>query len=146
MRRVSVLVCVIGLLGAAGAAAADDDVITHGEFAVLLLRAGAGFTGELPQPEAALASVKELGLAPEEWTLEGPLTHGELADTVGRMGVSYVPADRDAFASRPFVEALLRRELSKLRDYLATRLGHGFSVNHILDQGVDRAVSPSRFD
>jgi len=146
MRRLSVLIFVCALFGAAAAAAVDDAAITHGEFAVLLLRAGAGFTGEVPPPEAALASVKELGMVPEEWTLDGPLTHGELADVLGRMGVSYVPSDRDAYASTAFVEALLRRELSKLRDYLATRLGHGFSVNHVLDQGVDRAVSPSQFD
>lgn len=145
MRRLTSVMCVVALLGAV-AAAADDEAITHGEFAVLLLRAGAGFTGEVPQADAALATVKEHGLVPEEWTLDGPLTHGELADVLGLMGVSYVPAERDALAPRPFVEALLRRELSKLRDYLATRLGHGFSVNHVLDQGVDRAVSPSRFN
>jgi len=40
---------------------------------------------------------------------------------------------------------LLRREITRLRDYLARRMGHGISVNHILDQGVDRAVSPSHF-
>jgi len=145
MRRIGVLICAWLLLAAAAAAADDDEAMTHGEFAVVLLRAGAGFTGEVAQPEAALALVKELGMVPEEWTAEGPLTHGELADVIGRMGVSYVPADRDEYASPPFVEALLRRQLSRLRDYLATRLGHGFSVNHVLDQGVDRAVSPSNF-
>ena len=56
-----------------------------------------------------------------------------------------MPADRDKPVSQPFAEAMLRRELTRLRDYLARRMGHGISINHILDQGVDRAVSPSRF-
>jgi hypothetical protein len=64
---------------------------------------------------------------------------------LGQLGVEYFPADRDAPVSQSYAEALLRRELTRLRDYLARRMGHGFSTNHILDQGVDRAVSPSHF-
>ena len=62
-----------------------------------------------------------------------------------KFGVLYVPAEDQEYATRPFVEAMLRRELDKLRDYLATRMGHGFSLSHVMDEGVDRAVSPSEF-
>jgi hypothetical protein len=49
------------------------------------------------------------------------------------MGVSYVPNDRDEQATHAFVEAMLRRELWKLRDYL------------IAFQGEWRPVSGSEF-
>ena len=145
MRFVTVLGAAVLAIGLAVPAAADENAITHGEFAVLLLQASAGFTGEVPEADAALRSMQELELVPESWTLEGTLTHGELADVLGRFGASYVPADRGAPVSRSFAKALLRRELSMLREHLATKLGHGFSINHILDMGVDRAVSPSTF-
>lgn len=123
----------------------EPEGITHGQFAVLLLKAAAGYTDTLPDEETALQLVKEYGLVPADWQIDDVLTHGELADVLGQLGVDYFPADRDALVSQPYAEALLRRELTRLRDYLARRMGHGFSVNHILDQGIDRAVSPSRF-
>ena len=119
--------------------------ITHGQFAVLLLQAAAGYTDALPDEETALEQVKGYGLVPADWRIDDVLTHGEMADVLGRFGVDYFPADRDAPVSQPYAETLVRRELTYLRDYLARRMGHGFSVNHILDLGVDRAVSPSRF-
>lgn len=146
MRFLTVCGAAILALGLAAPAAADDSAMTQGEFAVLLMQAGAGFIGELPDPESALSSAKELEMVPESWTLDAPLTHGEMADVLQSLGITHVPGDPDAPVSRAFAEALLRRELSRLRDYLASRLGHGFSMNHILDMGVDRAVSPSTFD
>ena len=119
--------------------------ITHGRFAVLLLQAAAGYTDTLPDEVTALELVQRYGLVPADWQINDVLTHGEMADVLGQLGVEYFPADRDAPVSQPYAEALLRRELTRLRDYLARRMGHGFSTNHILDQGVDRAVSPSRF-
>jgi len=124
----------------------DEEAISHGDFAVLLLKAALGYTDTLPDPETALELVKGYGLVAEDWQVDTGLTHGELAEVLQRFGVVYLPADVDQPASRPYVEAMLRRELSRLRDYLARRLGHGFSVNHVLDQGVDRAVSSSTFD
>ena len=119
--------------------------ITHGQFAVLLLQAAAGYTDTLPDEVTALELVKRYGLVPADWQIDDVLTHGEMANVLGQFGVEYFPADRDAPVSQSYAEALLRRELTRLRDYLARRMGHGFSTNHILDQGVDRAVSPSRF-
>ena len=121
------------------------DDITHGQFAVLLLKATAGYTDTLPDEVTALDLVQRYGLVPADWLIDDVLTHGEMADVLERFGVSYIPADRDKPVSPPYAEALLRREITRLRDYLAHRMGHGFSVNHILDQGVDRAVSPSHF-
>jgi hypothetical protein len=119
--------------------------ITHGQFAVLLLKAAAGYTDTLPVEADALDQIKRYGLIPASWLVDDILTHGEMSDVLQRFAVVYVPSDRDAPVSHDFAEALLRREITRLRDYLARRLGHGISVNHILDQGVDRAVSPSRF-
>ena len=146
MRRIAVVSVVILCMGVVSAGAQEEAMISHADFAVMLLRAGAGFTGEVEDPEAALESAKSLGLVPETWEADTPLTHGELAEVLLQMGVSYVPANADSPVSEAFAAALLRRELSRLRDYLARRLGHGFSVNHVLDAGVDRAVSPSTFD
>ena len=151
MKRV-LLLCFVVLFVWAGGAAAQDvpeeqemEGITHGEFAVLLLQAAAGYTGTLPDEFTAMEQVMEYGMVPEDWLLEDILTHGELAIVLEKFGVPYTPADRDAPVSRPFAEAIMRREITRLRDYLARRMGHGFSVNHILDQGVDRAVSPMHF-
>jgi hypothetical protein len=144
---VSILAVAALLLPAIGnPASADENAMSHGDFAVLLLKAALGYTDTIPDPETALEKVKQLGLVPEEWDVSGGLTHGELAEVLQRFGVVYVPTDRDDPASTPYVEALIRRELSKLRDYFANRLGHGFSVNHVMDRRVDRAVSPSTFD
>ena len=151
MKRVFVL-CFAILLAWAGAMSAQEEPveqdlegITHGQFAVLLLKAAAGYTDTLPDEVDALDQVKRYGLVPASWLGDDVLTHGEMAKVLERFGVMYFPADRDAPVSQEFAEALLRREITRLRDYLARRLGHGFSINHILDEGVDRAVSPSRF-
>ena len=151
MKRV-LLLCFMILFAWAGVASAQEEPaeqelegITHGQFAVLLLKAAAGYTDTLPAEVDALDQVKRYGLIPEDWLVDDVLTHGEMAEVLLRFGVVYVPSDRDAPASNEFAEALLRREITRLRDYLARRMGHGISVNHILDQGVDRAVSPSHF-
>ena len=146
MRKLALISVMVLCLGVVAAGAEDTDAISHADFAVLLLEAGAGYTGEVEDPAAAFESAKKLGLMPTTWEADAPLTQSELAEIMLRFGVSYVPAKPDAVVSEAFAAALVRRELSKLRDYLARRLGHGFSVNHILDAGVDRAVSPSAFD
>ena len=151
MKRV-LLLCFVILFAWAGVASAQDEPvenegegITHGQFAVLLLKAAAGYTGTLPVGVDALDQVKRYGLVPEDWLNEEILTHGEMSEVLLHFGVTYIPADHDAPVSHDYAEALLRREITRLRDYLARRMGHGISVNHILDQGVDRAVSPAHF-
>lgn len=146
------LVSFVILFAWAGAVMAQEEPaeqemegITHGQFAVLLLKAAAGYTDTLPVEEDALDLVKRYELVPASWLVDDILTQGELADVLEHFGVVHVPADRDKPVSQPYAEAVLRRELTRLRDYLARRLGHGISINHMLDQGVDRAVSPSRF-
>jgi len=94
-----------------------EEFITHGEFAALLLTVGA-FQQDIPQPEQALVQVKRLGLIPPDWENEALLTHGELSDALAPLGIHYLPTDRDQQATRAFVEALLRREIWKLRDYV----------------------------
>ena len=151
MKRVLFL-CLAALFGWAGVVCAQDEPveqemqgITHGQFAVLLLKAAAGYTDTLPVEADALDLVKRYELVPADWQVDDVLTQGELADVLEQFGVVHVPADRDAPVSQPYAEAILRRELTRLRDYLARRMGHGISLSHTLDLGVDRAVSPSRF-
>lgn len=148
MRRVApILICLLffgSLAGAQDAASADNPQLTHGELAVLLLRVGQ------PQvtsrtPGEALQQCKVLGLMPTEWTAGGIVTHGDLADVVGQYGIVYTAADRSDPVSRAFAEAYLRRHVGKLREFISQRLGHEASVNHIMDLGIDRAVSPSDF-
>lgn len=152
MRR-ALLFSFVVLFAWAGVAVAQEESagqevenITHGQFAILLLKASAGYTDALPTEVDALDLVKRWELVPADWQVDDVLTHGELADVLEQFGIVHVPADRDKPVSRPFAEAILRRELSRLRDYLARRMGHGISINHVLDLGVDRAVSPSTFD
>jgi hypothetical protein len=151
MKRALLLFVVALFAGAAVVSAQGEPVeqeiegITHGQFAVLLLKAAAGYTDTLPDEVTALQQMVSYELVPVDWLVDDVLTHGEMAEVLAHFGVTYFPSDRDAPVSQPYAEALLRRELTRLRDYLARRMGHGFSVNHILDMGVDRAVSPSRF-
>ncbi len=152
VKRLMVL-CFVILFAGSGVMFAQDqpvdqgvDQITHGEFAVLLLQAAAGYSiTTLPDEITALQQVAFYEMVPIDWLVDDVLTHGEMSEVLERFGVVYIPSDRDAPVSREYAEAMLRRVLTRLRDYLARRMGHGFSVNHILDQGVDRAVSPSRF-
>ena len=153
MRRL-MTVCGLMLLFATMAAAQSEveqartkDAITKGEFAQLVIDIALSYDKETS--DAAVPPLERLqrwGLAPTTWEADEPLTHGELAMVLGHIGIEYLPAKPDAQVSGIFVEALLWREVGKLRDYNAKRLGHGFSSNHVLDAGVDRAVSPSDFD
>jgi hypothetical protein len=144
MRHLAVFCAVMLLVGFVCAQEGNDDSqnLTKGDFAILILKVIDTKPGVDVSPVDALMEVKRLGLAPEEWLAVDILTHGDLADVLDRFGANYQPADRDEPAGRAFTEALLRRELGKLKDYLARRTGHGVSVSHVLDEGVDRAVSP----
>lgn len=122
------------------------DEISHGEFAQLVMDIALKYEEATPDPVTALEKLQLWGIAPSTWEADQILTHGELAMVLSHVGIDYLAAKPDAPVSGVFVEALLWREVGKLRDYNARRLGHGFSANHVLDAGVDRAVSPSDFD
>lgn len=151
MKRV-LLLCFVILFAWAGAMSAQEEPVeqevegmTHGQFAILLLKAAVGYTDDLPNEVDGLDLVMRYGLVSEDWLVDDVLTHGEMAEVLERFGVSYLPADHDAPVSPAYAAAVLRREISRLRDYLARRMGHGISINHMLDLGVDRAVSPDHF-
>ena len=152
MRRLITVGGIVLLLASVAVAQSDPeqarykDAISKGEFAQLVLKIAVGYAEATPDPTTALEKVQRWGLAPTTWQTDEPLLHWELAEVVGRMGIEYLPAKPDAPVSGVFVEAFLWREVTKLRDYNAKRLGHGFSANHVLDAGVDRAVSPADFD
>ena len=82
---------------------------------------------------------------PAEWNEVEIVTHGNLAEVVGRFGVVYAPADPEDPVSRVFAEAFLRRHIGKLREFLGPSLGHEASAAHVMDDGIDRAVSPADF-
>jgi len=152
MRRLMMIGGLVLLLATSVAAQSDVDVartkdsITHGEFAQMVMDIALGYEEATPDPVTALEKLQRWGLAPTTWEADAPLTHAELSAVLAHVGIEYLPAKPDAPVSGVFVEALLWREVGKLRDYNAKRLGHGFSSNHVLDAGVDRAVSPSDFD
>lgn len=128
-------------------AEAVEQTITHAEFAELLLQVLASAPEPLAKGDEALAEVKRMNLVPQTWAAEHFLTQGEFSDVLARLGGHYTPTDRGVVVSRPFVEAVLRREMLRLRDYPARRMGVGDSLSHIMDEGVDRGVvSPSDFD
>lgn len=152
MRRLMMIGVLILLVATAAAAQTDverartKDSITHGEFAQMVMDIALGYEEATPDPVTALEKLKLWGIAPASWEVDAPLTHKELAQVLANVGIEYLPAKPDAPVSGVFVQSLLWREVGKLRDYNAKRLGHGFSANHVLDAGVDRAVSPSDFD
>ena len=136
MRRAVVLLAVLMVASLALAQDQDEtsqEFISHGEFAVLLLKV-MSFQEGVSGPVEALDKVKRLELVPLDWALDELLTHGEFATVLLAMGVSYVPNDPDEDATRAFVEAMLRRERWKLRDYLFA-----------LGGGPGPIVSPSEF-
>lgn len=152
MRRL-MMISILVLLVATTAAAQSDvekasakDSISHGEFAQMVMDIALGYEEATPDPTTALEKLQLWGLVPSTWEVDAPLTHAELSQVLAHIGIEYLPAKPDAAVSGAFVRALLWREIGKLRDYNARRLGHGFSANHVLDSGVDRAVSPSDFD
>jgi hypothetical protein len=124
----------------------DKNAITKGEFAQLVLDIALGYEQATPDVVTSLERMKNLGIAPATWAADELMTHRDLADVCHHVGIEYMASKPDAPVSGAFVAALLHREVGKLRDYTARRLGHGFSANHVLDAGVDRAVSPSDFD
>lgn len=152
MKRVTMLFLVF-LLAWAGATFAQEDAakpeaegISHGQFAILLLKAAANSRDNLPTETEALELVKGYELVPEDWLVDDVLTHGELAEVLAKLGVVYIPADSAKPVSQPFAEAILRRELGPLRDYYLRRLGHDITLENLLDDGAHRGVSPSTFD
>ena len=152
MRRLLMIGGLVLLLATSAMAQSDvenaraSNAITHGEFAQMVMDIALGYEEATPDPVTALEKLQIWGLAPTTWEADAELTHGELASVLEHIGIEYLPAKPDAQVSGVFVQALLWREIGKLRDYNAKRLGHGFSSNHVLDAGVDRAVSPSDFD
>ncbi len=152
MRRLMMISALILLVATAATAqtdadrASEVDSITHGEFAQMVMDIALGYEEATPDPVTALEKLQRWGIIPTTWEVDVPLTHAELSEVLAHVGIEYLPAKPGAAVSRVFVKALLWREVGKLRDYNAKRLGHGFSANHVLDSGVDRAVSPSDFD
>jgi hypothetical protein len=152
MRRLMMIV-VLALFVATGAMAQSDsekvsaeNAITHGEFAQMVMDIALGYEEATPDAVTAQEKLQRWGIVPTTWEVDDFLTHGELSEVLAHVGIEYLPAKPNAEVSGVFVQALLWREVGKLRDYNAKRLGHGFSANHVLDSGVDRAVSPSDFD
>ena len=137
MRTVPLLVALMAAalpLAAQDAPEASGDVLPHGDFAVLLLKAVAGDGYQTSSTARALEECKRLELVPPDWIAEDVLTHGEFADILATVGVVYAPTDRDAAASPEFVEAMLRRKAWLMRDYL-----------YILYHKPGPIVSPSDF-
>jgi hypothetical protein len=152
MRRLMMIGVLVLLVATVAVAQTDiekasaNDSITHGEFAQMVMDIALGYEEATPDPVTALEKLQRWGIVPTTWEVDAPLTHGELSMVLAHVGIEYLPAKPNAAVSGVFVQALLWREVGKLRDYNARRLGHGFSANHVLDSGVDRAVSPSDFD
>jgi len=150
MRRLITFGFCILLVASVAAAKQDNvqghDAITHGEFAQLVMEIALGYAESTPDPTTALEKLQRWDLVPVTWNEHQKLTHGELSEVLAQVGIEYLPARPQAHVSRTFVTTLLWRQTGKLRDYVAARLVHGFSANHVLDAGVDRAVSPSDYD
>jgi len=124
---------------------AAGDALTHGGFSALLLTAVQAEPGAVRTAGDALLEVKKAGLAPQSWSVDATLTHGELASIVKTIGGTYKPVDPEAPASRAFTEALLQRQAEVLKQHageLGTKAGAG---SYAMDFTTDPQVSPSNF-
>ncbi len=121
--------------------------VTHGEVAQLVLKVFATKPGPELAPAVALARAKQLELIPAGWTVNAPLTERELEELLHKLCPSarFQAANPTNTVSRAYVEAWFRRSSPCVEEYLANFAGHGSSEAVILDEGVDRAVSPSGF-
>jgi hypothetical protein len=115
---------------------------TRGDFAVGVCKfLHINETEEVP----ALIELKRLEIVPDEWTVAELLTYGDLDDFLSLVGLPEYqprPSIHDKPATRDDVAAIMRKYATRLRDYYSKRVGHALSVSHIMDEGVDRAVSP----
>ncbi len=151
MRWALVISCILSVVApvmaqeqSAAAPTADTTVVymTRGDFAVAVCK-----YMRVPETEAlpALIELQRLEMVPEEWTVLELITYGDVDEFLDRIGVpdyQAQPSNWDHPATRDDVAAILRRYASRLRDYWARRVGHGMSIAHVTDEGVDRAVSP----
>jgi len=152
MRRLLMAVGVILLISAPALAQSNIEEIrtkssiTQGEFSQLVMDIALGYEQSTPDAVTAVEKLKGWGIVPASWEAGTTLTHGDLALALRPIGIDLSVSKPDGEVSGVFAESLLWREVGKLRDYMAKRLGHGLSANHVLDAGVDRAVSPSELD
>lgn len=150
MRRAALVVVLVLVAGVAfgqvsSQAEEPEKAITHGEFCQLVLKM-LTTKGEADYgPAVALAKLQELEVVPAEWLVDDQLTQGELAEFLKFCDVKYRPYDKEAPVSFDFAEAMLRRNLRCIEAYRGMIVGHGNSDGTSMDEGVDRAVSPSGF-
>jgi hypothetical protein len=153
MRRILIFGAIV-LLAVSTAVAQDQtgesrfkDAVNHGEFAVVLMKAvsnpaQSGGVGA----EAALDAAKRHGLVPTVWEAGDLLTHQELADVAGRLGIDYVPGQPQAHVSGAFLEAFFAKYPADLREFRSHLVTPGLDTNLVLQAGPPPPVSPSQFD
>ena len=127
MKRM-LLLCVVILFAWAGVLCAQDEPteqemegITHGEFAVLLLKAAAGYTDTLSVEADDLDLVKRYGLIPASWEVDAILTQAAVAadaplarlDT-DELHLSLRSAEQDVLSARAALDQLLRRHYDRI--------------------------------
>ena len=152
MKRVTiigVLVAVFALaLAPVGALAAgpNDQAVTHGEFAQMLLQTLAKRGTPNLSPAQALAKVKEMKLVPSSWTPSSMMTKGDMAAMANLIGVTYVPEVESLPVLKSEAADMIRRNGDR---FDAVRNAGGqetFTQSVVVGPGPDRAISPSSFD
>jgi len=126
-------------------APAGGDAFTHGEFSVILLAAVQDDPEALRSSEDALLEIKKAGLAPQTWSADAALTHGELASIVVAMGGRYEPTYPEQPATRAFSEALLRSQAEVLEQHAGELDSRANTGRYAMDFVTDPGVSPSNF-
>jgi len=108
----------------------DVETVTHGEFAAMVLRMFTGDPETELDPQIALTELQNRGLIPPDWEADGILTHRELTQFLLRLGITaievlekYNPPDPDKPASQDWVEVMLRRAISEVKEFTYTYIG-----------------------
>ena len=132
------------LLLAAGPVLATDapaDATTYGDFSVMILKAMSDSPDEAVSPKTALDELKQRGVAPKEWQLDGAVTHGDLALVSSRLGVDYEPANDGQLLTAAFAEEYLRRSADELSVDPVNVIGS----DNVLAEGDNTGISPGDF-
>ncbi len=140
-----VLALTVGVAGVADAgapgAAGATSVLTHGEFAQLMMSRLA--TRQAPKLERAdaLERAQMLGLMPEQWAVESVMTHAELAQVLQAAGVAYSPRDAEAPLTREVADTVVSQDADQLRSYVGRTIGRARSIQ----APVTHTISVSEF-
>jgi hypothetical protein len=129
---VVVLALSFGVAAIAGAGAPEaaqaTSVLTHGEFAQIMLTKLAARQAPKLERAQALERAQKLGLMPEHWSAHTVMTHADLAHVLEVAGVAYSPRNGDAPVTRDQADTAFSQDGDQLRSYVSRTIGRARAI------------------